>query len=161
MVNDKHITEPSTDNSDMKKTNNPAIAAEARNRAFGEEVHNMPNLERDSGDADVVGSDEVAGTLTACRGSGFRSNGTVVEGLAFTRKGPRRFTPRECERLMGFPDDFTLIPFRNKPAADSPRYKALGNSIVVPILSYLGHRIAKAFSVDRLTGTGPCGKSSQ
>jgi hypothetical protein len=40
----------------------------------------------------------------------------------------RRLTPRECERLQGFPDDYTLIPYRGKPAADGPRYKALGNS---------------------------------
>lgn len=40
----------------------------------------------------------------------------------------RRLTPRECERLMGFSDDFTLITYRGKPAADGPRYKALGNS---------------------------------
>lgn len=46
----------------------------------------------------------------------------------------RRLTARECERLMGFPDDFTLIPYRGKPAAicpDGPRYKALGNSWAV------------------------------
>lgn len=40
----------------------------------------------------------------------------------------RRLTPRECERLMGVPDDFTAITYRGKPAADGPRYKALGNS---------------------------------
>jgi DNA (cytosine-5)-methyltransferase 1 len=39
----------------------------------------------------------------------------------------RRLTPRECERLQGFPDDYTLIPYRGKPAKDGPRYKALGN----------------------------------
>lgn len=54
----------------------------------------------------------------------------------------RRLTPRECERLQGFPDDYTLIPYRNKPAADGPRYKALGNSMAVPVMRWIGERIA-------------------
>ncbi len=145
MVNDRKITGPSAGNSDMKKSNNAAIAVEARNQALGEEVHNIPHLGRETG-TDVVGSSEVAGTLTASRGTGFRSNGIPIEGVAITPMGPRRFTPRECERLQGFPDDYTAITYRNKPACDSPRYKALGNSIVVPILHCLGKRIAKAFT---------------
>ncbi len=54
----------------------------------------------------------------------------------------RRLTPRECERLQGFPDDFTLVPHRGKPAADGPRYKALGNSMAVPCMAWIGQRIA-------------------
>ncbi|WP_020471517.1 DNA (cytosine-5-)-methyltransferase [Zavarzinella formosa] len=53
----------------------------------------------------------------------------------------RRVTPRECERLQGFSDDYTLIPFRGKPAADGNRYKALGNSMAVPCMRWLGERI--------------------
>ncbi len=53
----------------------------------------------------------------------------------------RRLTPRECERLQGFPDDYTLIPYRGKPAADGPRYKALGNSMAVPVMRWIGDRI--------------------
>ena len=53
----------------------------------------------------------------------------------------RRLTPRECERLMGFPDDYTLIQYRGKPAADGPRYKALGNSMAVNVMSWIGERI--------------------
>ena len=56
----------------------------------------------------------------------------------------RRLTPRECERLQGFPDDWTLIPWRGKPAADCPdshRYKAVGNSMAVPVMWYIGRRI--------------------
>ena len=53
----------------------------------------------------------------------------------------RRLTPRECERLQGFPDDYTLIPYRGKPAADSPRYKAMGNSMAVPVMRWIGQRI--------------------
>jgi len=53
----------------------------------------------------------------------------------------RRLTPRECERLQGFPDDYTLIPHRNKAAADGPRYKALGNSMAVSVMRWIGERI--------------------
>jgi DNA (cytosine-5)-methyltransferase 1 len=55
----------------------------------------------------------------------------------------RRLTPTECERLQGFPDDYTLIPHRGKPAADGPRYKALGNSWAVPVVRWIGARINK------------------
>jgi len=54
----------------------------------------------------------------------------------------RRLTPRECERLQGFPDDYTLIPYRRGLAADGPRYKALGNSMAVPVMAWIGQRIA-------------------
>lgn len=54
----------------------------------------------------------------------------------------RRRTPRECERLQGFPDDYTDIPYRNKEhAPDGPRYKALGNSMAVPVMRWIGERI--------------------
>jgi DNA (cytosine-5)-methyltransferase 1 len=53
----------------------------------------------------------------------------------------RRLTPRECERLQGFPDDYTLVPYRGKPAADGPRYRALGNSMAVPVMRWIGERI--------------------
>jgi len=55
--------------------------------------------------------------------------------------GVRRLTPRECERLQGFPDDYTLIPYRGKPASDGPRYRALGNSMAVPVVRWLGERL--------------------
>ena len=56
----------------------------------------------------------------------------------------RRLTPRECERLQGMPDDHTRIPWRNKPAEecpDTPRYKAIGNSMAVPVMRWIGQRI--------------------
>ena len=56
----------------------------------------------------------------------------------------RRLTPRECERLQGFPDDYTLIPYRGKPAAGGPRYKALGNSMAVPVMRWIGRQIQRA-----------------
>ena len=57
-------------------------------------------------------------------------------------------TPRECERLQGFPDDYTLITYRGAPAKDAPRYKALGNAIAVPVLRWIGERLQQ---VDALT----------
>ena len=62
--------------------------------------------------------------------------------ISFTDK-VRRLSPRECERMQGFPDDYTLVPHRGKPAADGPRYKALGNSMAVPVMRWIGRRIAK------------------
>ena len=57
----------------------------------------------------------------------------------------RRLTPVECERLQGFPDGYTNIPWRKKPEApDGPRYKALGNSMAVPVMQWIGERIAAA-----------------
>jgi DNA (cytosine-5)-methyltransferase 1 len=56
----------------------------------------------------------------------------------------RRLTPRECERLQGFPDDFTLVPYRGKPAADGPRYRALGNSMAVPVMRWIGERVNRS-----------------
>lgn len=54
----------------------------------------------------------------------------------------RRLTPLECERLQGFPDGYTAIDVRGKPAADAPRYKALGNSMAVNVMEWIGERIA-------------------
>jgi site-specific DNA-cytosine methylase len=63
----------------------------------------------------------------------------------------RRLTPRECERLQGFPDDHTLIDYRGKPAADGPRYKALGNSMAVPVMSWIGRRLAAVEAITQRT----------
>jgi site-specific DNA-cytosine methylase len=54
----------------------------------------------------------------------------------------RRLTPTECEFLQGMPRDFTLIERKGKPAADGPRYKALGNSMAVPVMRWIGERLA-------------------
>lgn len=58
----------------------------------------------------------------------------------------RRLTPRECERLQGFPDNWTRIPWRGRPAEespDAPRYKAMGNSMAVPVMRWIGERIER------------------
>lgn len=58
-----------------------------------------------------------------------------------TQLAVRRLTPVECERLQGFPDGHTDVPYRNKSAADGPRYKAVGNSMAVPVMAWIGRRI--------------------
>jgi len=92
------------------------------------------------------GVGEIASTMRSMGHHGSHQNGgghqAVMSGSAV-----RRLTPRECERLQGFPDDYTLINVRGKPAADGPRYKALGNSMAVPVMAWLGQRIA---AVDNL-----------
>lgn len=69
--------------------------------------------------------------------SGGSSRSYVAEQWAV-----RRLMPIECERLQGFPDGYTAIPYRGKPAADGPRYKALGNSMAVNVMRWIGMRIA-------------------
>lgn len=59
----------------------------------------------------------------------------------------RRLTPLECERLQGFPDNWTRIPYRGKPeeeCPDGPRYKAIGNSMAVPVMRWIGERMDMA-----------------
>ena len=66
--------------------------------------------------------------------------------MLMTQMAVRRLTPTECERLQGFPDGYTQIPWRKKPAEDcpdGPRYKALGNSWAVPVVAWIGERIVK------------------
>ena len=61
----------------------------------------------------------------------------------------RRLTPRECERLQGFPDDWTKIDWRNKDrevCPDGPRYKAMGNSMAVPVMRWIGQQIKQTES---------------
>lgn len=81
--------------------------------------------------------DDLAGTLRASSGGGDKPHALVSSAV-------RRLTPRETERLQGFEDDYTLIPWRGKPAEecpDGPRYKAIGNSKAVPVVRWIGRRI--------------------
>lgn len=67
----------------------------------------------------------------------------------------RRLTPIECERLQGFPDNHTLIGWRGKDAdecPDGPRYKAIGNSMAVPVMRWIGERIAAALPTEKMNG---------
>ena len=99
-----------------------SFAFDGMNLSTSEEVHHTLRVGRDSGDAVAV-------------------NAGVDEGALWT---VRRLTPVEAERLMGYPDGYTAVTYRNKPAADGPRYRALGNSMAVPIMRWICERIQGA-----------------
>lgn len=63
------------------------------------------------------------------------------------RMAVRRLTPIECARLQGFPDDYLDITIRGKPAADGPKYRALGNSMAVNCMAWIGQRIAEVSKI--------------
>jgi DNA (cytosine-5)-methyltransferase 1 len=80
---------------------------------------------------------DVTQTLKSPQGGVTESIGAVHIGMAV-----RRLTPTECERLQGFPDGYTNIPWRKTAESpDGPRYKALGNSWAVPVVAWIGQRI--------------------
>ena len=91
---------------------------------------------------------DVAATLGTPGSSVNASGPTVMQPVAMTpAMQVRRLTCVECERLQGFPDNYTAIPWRNKPASqcpDGPRYRALGNSMAVPVIFWIGQQINKA-----------------
>ena len=102
----------------------------------------------------VVPKDEVLATpfrdtadaLTAAYGTKWNGNASADNGSLYAKSGMqvRRLTPVECERLQGFPDGYTDIPWRGKPnSPDGPRYKALGNSWAVPVVRYIGEQIKR------------------
>jgi DNA (cytosine-5)-methyltransferase 1 len=86
--------------------------------------------------------EQIAGTLQSKESGGYSLNYTT--GVHQPPMAIRRLTPKECERLQGFPDDWTRVPYRNKDAdqcPDGPRYKACGNSMAVPVMRWIGQRI--------------------
>jgi DNA (cytosine-5)-methyltransferase 1 len=83
---------------------------------------------------------DIAPTLRSGAHSESHANAGAPPAIAFGET-VRRLTPRECERLQGFPDEFTLVPYRKGMMADGPRYKMLGNSMAVPVLAWIGARI--------------------
>ena len=104
----------------------PAVAVSLRGREGG-------------GMAELSG--EVSPALRASQGGGDKAH------LLDADLTVRRLTPRECERLQGFPDDYTLVAYRGRPperCPDGPRYKAVGNSMPVPVMRWLGTRIEMA-----------------
>ena len=116
--------------------------------AFGGDIARTLSTRYDSSPCADRGMDVVAFQSSQ---SGFRevkahatldaNNGSRRHNGVSTMSAVRRLTPRECERLQGFPDDYTLVPYRRGMAADSPRYKALGNSMAVPVMRWIGDRI--------------------
>lgn|GEM_PF-3158877 len=97
----------------------------------------------DSANMSLSLNEEVAATLCA-------HNAKQPQSVFQPPSVVRRLTPMECERLQGFPDGFTKIPYRGKPASDcpdSPRYKALGNSMAVNVMAWIGQRIQQAVAI--------------
>lgn len=103
-----------------------------------------------------------AGNSAKARGIGYVENGVppLRSGASGTNQVPtvdygrdlggdieytvRRLMPVECERLQGFPDGWTSVPYRGRPTpADGPRYKALGNSMLTPVIQWIGRRIER------------------
>ncbi|HCM9656678.1 TPA: phage N-6-adenine-methyltransferase [Enterobacter hormaechei subsp. hoffmannii] len=94
-------------------------------------------------------AEEQSPTLTSAS-SGTNLAPAVMHGIAV-----RRLTPIECERLQGFPDNHTLINWRGRDAdecPDGPRYKTIGNSMAVPVMRWIGERIAAALPAEKLNG---------
>jgi len=81
-------------------------------------------------------------TIRAGGHAGSHANAGVMPAVLRPGEDPRKVTPREVERCFGFPDDYTLVPYRKGVMADGPRYKALGNSMAVPVMRWIGERIA-------------------
>ncbi|GAC1388016.1 MAG: hypothetical protein NVSMB31_01300 [Vulcanimicrobiaceae bacterium] len=106
------------------------------------------------GQSDPISSVELAQPIT-CR------NGQP--GSVANKATVRRLTPRECERLQGFADDFTAVPFRGKSASDGPRYRAMGNSMAVPVMRWIGERIqmVEQWSAEYYAATPPAGEDGR
>ena len=89
------------------------------------------------------GAGLVAKCLTTRTGSAYNPTDETLPIMKYP-SAVRRLTPIECERLQGFPDDYTQISWRNKEPEDCPnghRYKAMGNSMAVPVMKWIGERI--------------------
>jgi DNA (cytosine-5)-methyltransferase 1 len=101
-------------------------------------------LHGSDGTASTATQTDVAGSVRTKPPGIIENSSTTIaqQGMAV-----RRLTPRECERLQGFPDDYTLVEYRGKLAADGPRYRALGNSMAVPVMRWIGQRIAAVHEI--------------
>jgi DNA (cytosine-5)-methyltransferase 1 len=93
----------------------------------------------------------VAPTLTAANDPSRSPQSSEVTNQVYSvyqsSMAVRRLTPIECERLQGFPDSYTDIKSKNKPTPDGPRYKALGNSMAVPVMAWIGQRIEQVEAI--------------
>jgi DNA (cytosine-5)-methyltransferase 1 len=104
---------------------------------------NPPAVAFSAKDYGADATEELSPTLRAGGFTNSHQNGGVMPAVSILST-VRRLTPVECERLQGFPDNFTAIPWRKKGAEDcpdGPRYKVLGNSMAVPVMRWIGERI--------------------
>lgn len=118
---------------------NPAQVTNKDNRSRvmpGDPMHTLPAIGTPGAIAFNARQDPTCGPVADALGTKDTGHGVKVGQTV------RRLTPRECERLQGFPDDWTLVPYRGKPACDGPRYRAIGNSMAVPVMQWIGEQIA-------------------
>jgi DNA (cytosine-5)-methyltransferase 1 len=129
---------------------NQMTSRENRSRPNPERAHTLPAAPN----APIVYpmmAPLVAGPVTATYANTISragNNAGALDNHVITQMGVRRLTPLECERLQGLPDDYTAITYRGEPAADAPRYKAIGNSMTVPVMRWILERLER---VDALT----------
>ena len=99
----------------------------------------------------AVAHSVVAPTLTAANDPSRSPQSSEVTQQVYSvyqsSMAVRRLTPKECERLQGFPDNYTDIQAKGKPTPDGPRYKALGNSMAVPVMAWIGQRIQEVEAI--------------
>ena len=117
----------------LSTVDNMRICMEEKVMAFAQNTRDEVRYQ--NGDGQIVGA---LAAQPGMKQTTYIKTNTVV----------RRLTPVECERLQGFPDNYTTIPWANKPTApDSRRYKALGNSMAVPVMRWIGKQIMEAKTV--------------
>jgi DNA (cytosine-5)-methyltransferase 1 len=109
----------------------------------------LRGMVHDTSHANGGGQLAIAAPLTASYAKQVDSSDTSSgpPNILHSEMAVRRLTPRECERLQGFPDDYTLVEYRGRLAADGPRYRALGNSMAVPVMRWIGARIAAVHEI--------------
>ena len=105
--------------------------------------HPAPSREKGEGNTNATITGAVSSKWAKGTGgpSGDECYNLVNQPCAFEGSQVRRLTPLECERLQGFPDNWTDIRMGGKPTPDGPRYKAIGNSMAVPVMRWIGERI--------------------
>ena len=96
---------------------------------------------RSKDDDETWVEDDVTNTLNVFDTGDVRATQVNVQGMQV-----RRLSPRECERLMGWPDDWTLVDFKGKPSSDTKRYMACGNGVVAPVAEWIGHRLKEVLA---------------
>ena len=123
----------------------------------------LRGMGHDASHANGGGQIAVAAPLTASYGKQVDSSDTSngPPNILHSEMAVRRLTPRECERLQGFPDDYTLVEYRGKLAADGPRYRALGNSMAVPVMRWIGARIAAVHEILMHRNEAPVAEATQ
>ena len=102
----------------------------------------------------VATHQKVAPTLNSSGAGTSRPGGQGAEpGFYISSDAPRRLTPRECERLQGFPDDWTRFDDTGKEMADGPRYRMMGNAVTVNVAEFIGAQLKWAEETDELAST--------